>query len=102
MMFETTPGRGVGPRKVLRHRGKRHEHLVVVGPAVVAVLILVADLADDRVAEAVDRDLLAERLRFANSCSDMSAPMSATRRTCRSSSQFNWRPYSRSRVRMSW
>ena len=54
--------RRVGPGKVAGHRRKRHEHLVVVGAAVVAVLLLLPDLADDGVGHAVDLHDLAEPL----------------------------------------
>ena len=59
---ETTPGRHVGTREVSRHRGEGHEHLVVVGPAVVAVLVLLPDLADDRVRLPVQLDRLVQAL----------------------------------------
>jgi hypothetical protein len=55
-------GLGVLARKIARHRGERHEGLVVVRPAIVAVLVLLPDLADDRVADPVQRELLAKRV----------------------------------------
>ena len=45
------PARCIGAGKVLRHRGERHEDLVVVGTAVVAVLVLVPDFTHHCVAE---------------------------------------------------
>src|SRR5258706_146039 len=52
--------RRVAPRQIARHGGEGHEDLVVVRPAVVAVLVLLPDLADDGVRRAVQRDRLAD------------------------------------------
>ena len=58
-------GRGVGARQILRHRGERHEDLVVVRAAVVAVLVLLPNLADHGVRHAVQRDRLVEDVALA-------------------------------------
>ena len=60
MMSEMRAGDGILARQVLQHRRERHEDLVVVGTAVVAVLVLLADLADHGVGQAVDGERLAE------------------------------------------
>ena len=60
MMSETAPGRRVDPRQIAHHRGKGHEDLVVVWTAVVAVLLFLANLADDGVRGAVERQRLAD------------------------------------------
>ena len=65
MMSDSVPGSASRARQVARHRGERHEDLVVVGPAVVAVLVLLADLADHGVRQAVQRDRLAEDVALA-------------------------------------
>ena len=52
---DSVPGSAFGSGRILRHRRERDEDLVVVGPAVVAVLILRRRLADDREGHAVDR-----------------------------------------------
>jgi hypothetical protein len=60
MMFDTTPASASVRGKSAHHRREGDEDLVVVGAAVVAVLILLPDLADHRVGQAVQVDGLAQ------------------------------------------
>ena len=52
-------------RQVARHRSERDEDLIVVGTAVVAVLALLANLADHRVRRSVQGERLAEDVALA-------------------------------------
>ena len=95
-------GLRVPPRHVARHRRERHEDLVVVGSAVVAVLVLLADLADHRVRHAVQRDRFAEDVPLAEQLlGHVEADDRDARHLLLRPASAKLRPYSSSMVRMS-
>src|SRR6185436_11511615 len=92
----------IAAREIAQHRGKRDEDLVVVAAVVVAVLVLLADAADDRVRDAVEQQHLAdavavrEQLRIRIPSENRDAPCLRFVRVA------EVRPRSTSIVRMSW